>query len=1159
MKKEIVSYFSLWKKSRILLILKLSAILMVAFTLNLSATGFGKFSFSAEGKKIREVFQVIENQSNYRFFYNDNVESVDKIVDFTADNNSINQVLDKLFESTDFSYKILENNLIVVSLRESLQQGQLKGTVTDEKGNILPGVSVIVKGTTLGTLTDASGKYSINGAPQDATLVFSFIGMATQEIPSNGQLLIDVVLKETAIGLEEVVVTGYTSQRKKDIIGAVSVADMKSIKKIATGSAVVALQGQVSGLNIISNGAPGSASQIYIRGLSSFGQNRPLVMVDGIAGNLDQINSNEIESVQVLKDAGAAAIYGVNGSNGVIIVTTKKGKSGAPVVTYDSYTGVQMPASGNPFNLMNSEEWWNLQVATRPNEYSGALPDYMYRAPGGQRSWAFEGDPAVDPSKYVFDSGNSNNNYIIGKVNKSGTDWYHETFKPAWRTNHTLSVSGGTEKGRYLFSLNYLNEKGTLVESYLKSYSARINTEFNVGKHIRIGENVNLFDYSTIGYTNTSEGNVINRIVCMIPLTPVTDISGIHYWGTFATPTVGNNSVNPVWMQKSNYNNRDNNIVIRGNVYAEVDFLKHFTVRSSFGGSTTNAYNVNFSPIDYTNATSYASPNALGESSNYDIYEIWTNSLKYDNTFGKHKLAVLAGSEYVNYSGRYLYGSRQDFFLQDFSYLVLPNGQKQIYNTSSAYENALFSLFGRLDYSYNDRYLLGMTVRRDGSSKFGADSRYGVFPSVSLGWRLSEESFMKNISWINDLKIRASYGELGSQANVDNANAYTLFGSSLYSSYYNISGQANTNIPGYYPSRYGNSKTSWETDIITNIGFDATILNNKLELSAEIYKKAISGLLFPQPLPATAGGATPPSINIGDIDNKGFDISANYRGTIVNDLNFTIGGNITHYVNTITSIPGTQYFDVADQSGTSRLGVSQRNQIGHSIGEFYGYKIVGLFQSDDDVAASPTQQDAQPGVFKYADLNGAGYEDGKPDGKIDPNDRTFLGSPHPDFTYGINLGLNYKNFDFSMYLYGSYGNEVLNSVKSYTYFSYFRWNVNKDILNQWTPENTSSSIPKYLSSSSFSEGTVTNSFLIEDGSFLKCRSLMLGYTLPASVVEKVKIQKLRVNIQIMNLFQITKYSGLDPEVPGSTQVFGVDLGNYPNNQKQFLLGVNLSF
>ncbi len=1082
MKKEIVPYFSPWEKSKILLILKLSTILMVVFSLSLSAKGAG-------------------------------------------------------------------------SLKENLQQGTVKGTVTDEKGNSLTGVTVIVKGTTNGTLTDASGKYTLNNVPKNATLVFSFVGMSDQEVLSNGQMAIDVILKEVVTQLNEVVVTGYTAQRKKDIIGAVSIADMKTLKSIATGSGVVALQGQVPGLNIINNGSPGSASQIYIRGLSSFGENRPLVLVDGVAENLDQINSSEIESVQVLKDAGAAAIYGVNGSNGVIIVTTKKGKAGAPLVTYDSYTGVQMPISGNPFNLMNSQDWWNLQVATRPNEYSGPMPDYMYRAPGGQRSWAFEGDPAVDPSKYVFDPSNSNNNYIIGKVNKSGTNWFQAAFKPAWRTNHILSVSGGTEKGRYLFSLNYLNENGTLIETYLKSYSARINTDFNVGKHIRIGENVNLYYFSNNGYSNTGEGTVINRIVSMIPLTPVQDISGIQYWGTFATPTVGNNSVNPVYMQKTLYNNRNNNIIIRGNVYAEVDFLNHFTARTSFGGSTTNAYNVNFTPINYTDATSYASPNSLGESSNYDLYEIWTNTLKYDNTFGKHKLTVLGGSEYVHYLGRALYGSRQDFFLSDFSYLILPNGQKQITNSSGAYENALFSLFGRLDYSYNNKYLLGVTVRRDGSSRFGADSRYGVFPSVSLGWRLSEEAFMKNISWINDLKIRASYGSSGSQANVDNANAFTLFGTSLYRSYYNITGQANTNTPGYYPSRFGNSKTGWEKDIITNFGIDATILNNKLQLSAEIYKKAISGLLFPQPLPSTAGGATPPSINIGDVNNKGFELSANYRSSI-NDLNFTIGGNITHYINTIVSIPGAQYFDV---SSDTRFGVYQRNEVGHSIGEFYGYKIERLFQSDADVAASPTQQDAQPGVFKYADLNGATYEDGKPDGKIDPNDRTFLGSPHPKFTYGINLGLTYKNFDFLMNFFGSYGNKVMNEVKSYTYFSYFRWNVNNDILNQWSPKNTSSNVPKYLSSSSFSENSAMNSFLIEDGSFLKCRSLIVGYTLPTSVVEKVKIQKLRLYIQIMNLFQITKYSGLDPEIPGTSQTFGVDLGNYPNNQKQYLFGVNLSF
>jgi hypothetical protein len=319
--------------------------------------------------------------------------------------------------------------------------------------------------------------------------------------------------------------------------------------------------------------------------------------------------------------------------------------------------------------------------------------------------------------------------------------------------------------------------------------------------------------------------------------------------------------------------------------------------------------------------------------------------------------------------------------------------------------------------------------------------------------------------------------------------------------------------------------------------------------------------LFPQPLPNTAGGATPPNINIGNVENKGFDMSGNYRGAVGNDLKFTAGVSFTHYTNKITSIPGSSFFDNTSFSG--RFGTFIRNEVGHSIGEFYGYQVERLFQSAADVAASPTQQGAGPGMFKYKDINGATYEDGKPDGKIDALDRTFIGSPHPKFTYGINLGLNYKNFDFATNFYGSYGNKVLNQVKSYTYFSYFKWNLNRDLLNAWSPTNTSSTIPAYYGAGSFSLGSVINSFLVEDGSFLKCRSMVLGYTLPSSLLDRVKISKIRIYFQAMNLFQITKYRGLDPEIPGNNGTgngaYGVDLGSYPNNEKQFLAGVNISF
>ncbi len=1166
-------HFLSWSKNpptlKILRIMRLAMIILFSTAMLVSAGTYSqntKLTLDYTDISYGDLFSKIEAQSEFSFAYMGSNFDPNQKIRVNIANGTLKEILDEILPG-NVSYEIVNKYVIIrnadgANSSVTQQSRSVSGKVTDSSGGALPGVTVAIKGTTNGCITDANGKYSFFNIPANATLQFSFVGMKTQEVVTGNKAIINMVMEEETIGLEEVVAVGYGTQRKADITGSVAVVNMKGLKSIATGSAVTALQGMASGVVIVSSGAPAGGNLITVRGMSSFGNNSPLVLIDGIEGNLDNVNSNEIESVQVLKDAGSAAIYGVRGSNGVIIVTTKKGKTGATVVSYDAYTGVQLPMGGNPFNLVNSEEWWKLMKQGFPSDptFQTALPDYMYRKPGGNPTFAFEGDPAIDPSKYVFDASDANNNYIIAKVNKTGTNWFREVFKPAMRTNQILTVSGGNNKSRFLFSLNYLDENGTVIETYLKRYSARINSDFNVGEHIRIGENVNIYSTSTKGNPVgnwTAENNPITLICSALPLQPVYDISGIQYNGPFATPATSA-SENPVYKQKSQYNNRDNNWVINGNVYAEIDFLKHFTIRTSAGGSISNYYGIVFTPTDYTSQSYYNGYNSLTESSSYSLYKIWTNTLKYDNSFGKHKLSVIGGSEAIEYSGRYLSGSVKDLFISDFSYLILQNGKSSASNLSSASINTLFSLFGRLDYSYNDKYLIGATLRRDGSSKFGADSRYGLFPSVSLGWRVSGEPFMKNISWINDLKIRASYGVLGSQSNVDNANAFTEFGTNKSTTWYSITGNLGSTSQGFIPTRFGNSSTGWEKDKISNIGLDALIFG-KIDLTAEVYKKNISGLLFTQPVPNTAGGASAPYVNIGDVENKGFDISANYRGAIGQDLKFTIGANITHYTNKIVSIPGTTpFFDVTDRSSV-RFGNYVRNEIGHSIGEFYGYQIERLFQSDADVAASPTQTGAAPGTFKYKDINGTQYEDGKPNGVIDALDRTFIGSPHPKFTYGINLGLNFKNFDFAANFYGSYGNKIMNNVKSYTYFSYFKWSLNKNLLNQWSPTNTSSTIPIYSGAGNFSLGSVPNSFFIEDGSFLKCRSMVVGYTLPATLLEKVKINKVRIYAQAMNLFQITKYSGLDPEIPGINGTYGADLGNFPNNQKQFLVGVNVSF
>lgn len=1041
---------------------------------------------------------------------------------------------------------------LFVSLAFSLGaigQKTVTGTVKDETGTAIPGVSVFVKDDiTIGTTTNASGNFSLNLPAKKSALKISSIGYLSQDVDVRNLSTINIVLVTDKLNLNPVVVTGYSSQQKKDITGSVAVVDMKAMNSIPAGSAMQALQGQASGVNVVSSGVPGGQSMILVRGVTSYGNTQPLVLVDGVESDLNNISTDDVESIQVLKDAGAAAIYGVRGSNGVIIVTTKKGKSGAPVLSYHGYVGNQVPTSGNPLNTLNSAEYASMYKIAFPNTalFANGIPDYTY---GPMiRGFAMEGDPAVDPSKYVLDPLNPTSNYMIQKLNKTGTDWFHEFFKPAIMTSHNIAASGGTDKSNYLLSLGYLNQQGTAIETFVKRYTARINTQFRLPGNIRIGENVAIIYGNGTGFDNRhGDYDPIYELYQMLPIIPAHDIKG-NFGSTVAAPAEAGISSSPLARQTSQKDDKHNTWDVVGNAYAEVDFLNHFTARTSFGGTIHNSYNQVFSPNQYWEPNYYTQPNSYSESSGYGSSSTWTNSLVYSNLIGKHNVKVMAGSEAIKNYGRNVGGSAQNFFATNPDYLILGNGTRGTTNFSNAYSNTLFSLFGRLDYSYNDKYLIGVTVRRDGSSVFGPNKRYGTFPSYSAGWRVSNEKFMKNLTWLNDLKIRGSYGILGSQNNVSPSNSFTLFGSGFYSGY-DITGSGNSVQQGFYQTNIGNPSTGWEEDVISNVGFDATILN-KFNISLDVFKKSINGLLFPKPLPSTAGGANPPYINIGDIQNTGVDISAKYFGSVANHkLKFTISTNVTTYNNKVKKIPGSGFFAAGSQQ---QIGNLVRNQEGHAVSSFFGYDVIGLFNSDDDVTKSPAQTDAAPGRFKYRDVNG--------DGKITPDDRTFLGSPNPDFTYGLNLNLEYKGFDLSAFFYGNSGSKIINTLKANTYFwGAYITNKNRDLLNAWTPQNTNTTIPKIEAQTSFSTGGTMNSFFVENGSYLRMKSLMLGYTIKPGSLEKIGITKLRPYLQAANLFTITKYSGLDPELIGPSSNFGIDFGNYPGNFKNYILGLDISF
>ncbi len=1148
--------------TKFLLVMKLTTVILMTFLLNASANVISQtVTFNGKNVPLQQVINVVEKQANVYFFYEADLLKLAKPVTISVDKQPVNDFLVNLFKNQPLDFH-LENRLVIVTRKKELASPEavlpqatsldipppvlIRGRVLNDDGEPVP-ASIVVKGSAAGTTTDAGGYFELTIPTETATLVISGVNIETAEVVVDGatnKLHTFTVSTRIVEGMETVI-TGYSSQRKKDIIGSVAVVDVKTMKSIPSGSALQALQGQAAGVNIISSGSPGYSSNIRIRGVTSFGNTNPLVLIDGVQGNINDIAADDVESIQVLKDAGAAAIYGVRGANGVIIVTTKKGRSGRPQTTYDSYYGVQTPVVRD-FNMMSPDEYQSIITKVTPSNplYENGTPDFMWRGPSGS-GVGKAGDASVDPSRYYLDLANPARNLLIQRYNREGTDWFKEIFKPALMMSHNLTTSGGTDKLTYMLSLGYLNQQGTLLNTHLKRYNVRINTQYKVRDNIRIGENLYVYYKDNPQINPNHPYTEIQAARGNHPFIPVYDIMG-NWGGGYAGPGLGT-SGNPLAIRHAAANNRNNTLGLNGNIFAEVDFLKNFTVRTSVGGNVSGFYHQNYTGISYFDAEKYNQKNTLSEYSGYSSLVMWTNTLTYKNNFGKHFVNALVGTESINMKSRNHEGGRHDFFTENYNYLVLGNGTQNLTNASNAGDDAFYSTFGRVDYSFDDRYLLGVTLRRDGSSRFGSAKRYGVFPSVTAGWRLSNEQFMQNVTWVNDLKIRGSYGVIGNAENVTVWNSSTLYAQAFHNSYYDINGTGNSIVPGFSPTTLGNPLAGWEKNIVTNIGLDASLFDNRLEFSVEYFDKKIEGLLFPLPLPTSvAGFATSPTVNIGNIKNNGIDVSAMYHAQFGKHARLDIGANITSYKNMIESIPDPGYFDPSWTPGNS-----VRNQEGHPVGSFFGYEVVGLFQSDDDVDKSPTQDGAAPGRFKYRDVN--------EDGVINTEDRTFIGNPNPDFVYGLNIGFTYKNFDFSTVFYGTQGNDIWNETRRNSHFFPGNNNKSRELLNAWEPGNTNTTIPRMEQASSFSTSNVPNSFFLEDGSYFRMRSLLMGYNFNLTGLKNAGISKLRLYVQASNLFTITNYKGSDPEITSyRTETFGIDEGYYPNS-RTFLIGLNVGF
>jgi len=1044
------------------------------------------------------------------------------------------------------------------------------------------GASVRIKGTNTGTVTDVNGDFTLTLSPGNV-LVVSYIGYVTQEVPVNGGAFLTITLQPSSSTLNEVVVTGYTAQRKKDITGAVAIVDVASMNTVTAGNTTTLLQGQASGVTVTNSGQPGGVTSINIRGVGSIFSTAPLVIVDGVAASLDNINAEDIESIQVLKDAGAASIYGVRGSNGVVVVTTKRGKQGKATITYDGQYGTTDPLSKG-FNLGGTQTYMQAEfLSYKDDGHTGAgnpnpqfdpnatgtwsIPDFI--SPAG----AHTGDPGTTIASYTLNPVTGTGNQVT-MANKVGTDWFHEVFKSAPTQQHNITASGGSDKTTYLMSLGYLDQQGTLLGAYEKRYSLRVNTNFNVADHIRIGENAYMFYKQNPGLpasSNQNEGNVISYTYREPPIIPVYDIAG-NFAGTRSQGL--SNSQNPVAdaTRASTYAIANDWQMI-GDVFADVDFLKHFNFHTQFGGTVDNFFNSNFSADAYENAEGNTNGNNYGENSGYNSNYTWQNLLTYNQQFGKHSIKVLVGSEAITTYGRGENANRGGYILTDPNFLQLNTGIASTQtNSDYIYSNRLLSYFARIEYAFNDKYLLQANVRRDGSTFFAPGHQWGTFPSASVGWRVSKEDFMKGIAWLNDLKIRGGYGEAGSLGGVPIApnNANNLYGFSPGGSFYDINGTSTNTVFGTNKSQIGNTATTWETDKTSNIGFDATILNNTIDVTFDVYKKAVSGFLFQELFLSPAGGAQAPFVNAGNIQNTGFDLSATYHGH-VNDFKFNLTLNLSHYSNIVKSLtPGTPYLDV-NSGGSSRLQNFVRLQPGEPVGEFFGYQEQGLYQTAaaaNNSAGVPWYAGAEAGLENLKDVNG--------DGTVNANDRTFIGNPNPTLTGGFNLNASYKGFDLNAFFYGVYGNKVANYIKYWTDFpQVFDGNVSANVVaDSWSPapgaNNSNATIPMLTRAANLGNTAAFTSYYIENGSFLKLKSLQIGYTIPSDQLKRFGISKFRIYVLGNNLFTITKYDGLDPELPPSNLTnsnlsqpdntsFGIDFGNYPSNEKRYTLGVQVTF
>ena len=1045
------------------------------------------------------------------------------------------------------------------------QQKTVQGTVTDETEAPLPGVTVVVKGTNQGTITDADGNYTLE-VPADAeVLSFSFIGMAPREIEIGNQTVINVSLESKVIGLQEVVAVGYSTRKAGEVTGSVSSVQTEDIEDMAAVSASETLKGNVSGVDIIKGNTPGEGADIRIRGLGTINNNDPLWVVDGVPGG--NVNPSNIESISILKDASAQAIYGARASNGVVLVTTKSGKQGQETrVDVNVKRGISRNV--NSYNLLNTQEYGEMLWMEARNANGGTLPDGFshpqygsgdspsipnYILPAG----AEEADHSLYDDQMIHEDGDDT--YLIMKANKEGTDWLDAADQDAAFQEYSVNVSGGSETTNYAFQVGYLEEEGIMKYTDYKRYNLRSNVTANPTDWLEVGEKIGVTYSKDMGMqSNNQESSPISWTYRMQPIVPVYDIKGNFAGSRAEGMGNGENVLFNLYSQRNNWNKGMN---VSGNTYAEINPIEGLTLKSLFGVNYDASQSRNLSYVEKAHAER-GKYRGLSESDWFGMQWNWSNTLQYSKTFaGMHDITAMAGTEAINNVSRWRGASRDEFFSGDPNYMQLDAGVQNQSNYGNSSEWSLFSMFGRLNYTLDEKYILEGVIRRDGSSRFGEGGNYGVFPAFSAGWRISNEEFMSfTDNWLDFMKLRFGYGQTGNDQ-IGNYNAYTTYASNIGAgfwegggSYYPINGvNQGGGAAGFKRDAFGNPSVQWESTSTYNLAVDLTVLDN-FDISVDVWKRITEDMLYPEQIPDVRGQASAPSVNVGEMENNGIDVELGYSGSgINNELKYNVALNVSRYQNEVVKLSGEEGEFI--QGNSFREMVYARAEAGTQFPEFYGYVVEGIFQSEEEANNHPEAFGGgynQEGAFKYKDVNG--------DGAINADDRTYIGSPHPDFTGGFNFSASYKNFRLSTRLYGSYGNEMVNYVRRWIDFNQFLGNrserrLYKSYDSPYLDNNENAEMP--IARDDDTNDQLPSTYFVEDASYLRMQNLKLSYDL-SSIFGDETFRNIIVYGQVNNVFTITDYSGLDPEVRSGGINKGVDRGSWPTSRR-FLLGLNLGF